>query len=390
MLDTLDRFGIGLSLNTSSGSKSLSGMATGTQQGTSQQVSLSSAGSTTPSLAGVFAKFVIIKPRAKLPDFSTVDAASQIATFATLLKDLNQNDRYSEWQECTLRKMEAAQVSERTVVFMKYYSQIVGVLLKGASVNCSDNPSRPEQQSGTALTAPEKKLLDDFQAYIASSELVQAAFDDAVNKAAAASVLSLEYDFNRPQNQPTNSTIKLVGSYSWPAPKAKSNSAASPSAAPPWTLTYNAGTSLYNSNPVSTIPGASVLRDVQFGVEVDYNVASSKWPGLLGKIGDTTASASYYFQYQSSPSILNVTPGSPLTGITIVGLPSSATQVFTQKGNISVAQLKYGFGKGTNVKFPIAVTYSNRTELIAHPAWGLQFGVSYDFSSLLGAASTGK
>lgn len=81
-----------------------------------------------------------------------------------------------------------------------------------------------------------------------------------------------------------------------------------------------------------------------------------------------------------------MTPGSPVNGITFTGLPSTATQIFTQKGNINVAQVRYGFGTGTNLKFPIAVTWSNRTELIAHPTWGLQFGVSYDFSSLLSAA----
>jgi hypothetical protein len=62
--------------------------------------------------------------------------------------------------------------------------------------------------------------------------------------------------------------------------------------------------------------------------------------------------------------------------------------VFTRKGNISFVQLKYGFGTGTNVKFPIAVSWSNRSELIAHPTWGAQFGVSYDFSSLLGSGAS--
>jgi len=34
------------------------------------------------------------------------------------------------------------------------------------------------------------------------------------------------------------------------------------------------------------------------------------------------------------------------------------------------------------VKFPIALTYSNRSDLIVHPALGLQFGVSYDLSAI--------
>jgi hypothetical protein len=170
-----------------------------------------------------------------------------------------------------------------------------------------------------------------------------------VNQKAAAAILSFEYDFNTPQNQPTNSILKLVGSKSWPKPKGGTSS---PSSTAPWTATYNAGVSLYNSTPAPTIRGASALRDVQAGTELDRNIKSSKWPGLLGKLGDTTASATYYFQYQSSPSILNVTPSSPLNGITIAGLSTSATQVFTQKGNIHVAQFKYGFGNGKNVKFP--------------------------------------
>jgi hypothetical protein len=44
--------------------------------------------------------------------------------------------------------------------------------------------------------------------------------------------------------------------------------------------------------------------------------------------------------------------------------------------------VRYGFGTGKKVKFPIALTYSNRSDLIVHPALGLQFGVSYDLSAI--------
>jgi hypothetical protein len=40
------------------------------------------------------------------------------------------------------------------------------------------------------------------------------------------------------------------------------------------------------------------------------------------------------------------------------------------------------------VKFPIAVSWSNRTDLITHSLWSAQFGVSYDFSSLLNSSSS--
>ena len=329
-----------------------------------------------------------IKGKLKLPDPSTVNAKPQADAVAALLEDLKGNEKYEDWQKCVRNRLKSALLSERAVVFNEYYAQIGDVLLLGATVDCSQSAApKATLESGATRSVEGKKLFNALQAYVAAAELTQANFDAEVIKATSAPLLSLEYDFNTPQNQPSNSAIKVVGSFSWPTPpqtKAGSNSTA------PWTLTYNVGASLYNSTPSSNIPGASSLRDVQAGLQLDRNIASSKWPGILGKIGDTTVSATYYYQYQSSPSILNVTPGSPLNGITITGLPSTATQVFTQKGNISVAQLKYGFGKGTNLSFPIAVTYSNRTELIAHPTWGLQFGVSYDLSALMGAGSAPK
>ena len=62
--------------------------------------------------------------------------------------------------------------------------------------------------------------------------------------------------------------------------------------------------------------------------------------------------------------------------------------LFTKKGPINFVQLKYGLGFGKNVKFPIAVSWSNRTDLITHALWSAQFGVTYDFSSLLNSSSS--
>jgi hypothetical protein len=388
VLDKLNRFGVGVSMNTAAPSTKTSGATTGSAQGATQPVSLSSLGSQSPSLAGVFAKVTILRGTPKLPDISSLspygkaqaDAAGQLVAY------LSGNHNYEDWQLCVQGKLRSAARRDRVDAFNKYYAQIVGVLFRGATVDCSDNPSpNTAVVTAEAMNAQELKLYQYMQGYLAAAELTRANFDAAVLAAAAAPVLGFEYDLNTPQSQPTNSTFKLVGSVGWPTPPATANSS---NATAPWTLTYNFGVSIYNSTPASTIPGASTLRDIQFGAEVDRNINSSKWPGLLGKIGDTTASLTYYLQYQSSPSILNVTPGSPLPGITITGLSSSATQVFTSKGTINVAQFKYALGKGTNAKFPIAVTYSNRTELITHPTWGVQFGVTYDLSSLMGTGSS--
>jgi len=78
-----------------------------------------------------------------------------------------------------------------------------------------------------------------------------------------------------------------------------------------------------------------------------------------------------------------VDPTQPLPGITFVGLPAGAKAVFAQKGNIGIEQLRLVLGPDkSNIRIPIAVSYSNRTELIDKPAWRAQIGISYDFDAL--------
>ena len=94
-------------------------------------------------------------------------------------------------------------------------------------------------------------------------------------------------------------------------------------------------------------------------------------------------SATYYFQYQNGPSILNVKPGEPLPNITFINLPANADQIFAKTGSIHLGQLRLMLSPAkSSVRFPFAVSYSNRTELIAKPTWRAQVGISYDFDAL--------
>jgi hypothetical protein len=59
--------------------------------------------------------------------------------------------------------------------------------------------------------------------------------------------------------------------------------------------------------------------------------------------------------------------------------------VFATKGHIQVGQVRLVLGpEKSSARFPISISYSNRTELIDRPAWRGQVGVSYDFDSLFG------
>lgn len=182
------------------------------------------------------------------------------------------------------------------------------------------------------------------------------------------------------QAQSAGATARLVGNPSTAGVTAEAKSLAA-ATAQPWSLTVNAGTALYNSQPPSSVPSASHLRDVQVAAEISYLFAPSSDSGALRKfLGPMTAALAYSYQDQTSPAILS---GPGLTDFT--GLPSSATSAYTKRGPIHLGQMRFGFGKGANTTFPLAFTYSNRTELIVHSSWGVQFGVSYNLTSLFAA-----
>jgi hypothetical protein len=248
-----------------------------------------------------------------------------------------------------------------------------------------------------------------FQAAIAAQQVLAAS---------STPLLGVEYDFSTPANKPSYHSAKL--NFSWQSTvscttqvqaaatralkkgrpnstpqdgmtatcntaKGKSTttspSSAPTSATPSWTVSASGGADIYSDEPSSTIPAASRLRDVQAGAEVarvwhisEHTINTPALADLLSKMGDLSLVGAYYYQDQTSPSILNGPPSS----ITFNGLPTTASQVFATRGPINVGQVRLGFGTGTNLRFPVAVSYSNRSDLIVHPFVGVQFGVSYD------------
>src|ERR1700723_2371362 len=416
-LQILNRFGFGVTANTSTASQNVSGTASASQ-GTTQQATLQKVGSTAPSFSSAFPKIALIRGKYKLPDKGppgqpTDDA--QEALNAALRGPLNRADPTSNppnlqpdvwrnfdcWQTCILRRFTKDNLSNSAAAksyFNKYYKQIVGILFNGDPPNCSD--SAPEISTlpdpGTlAAEKPQKTLINAVDTYIASASIFEAQLGQML-RAAAAPALSFEYDFNKPLNQPTTSTIKLIGSESFgpkicgkKTPQDSSGSADSgaKTAINRYTATLNVAGNFYNSTP-SAVPGAGAFRDFQAGTEFDVGFCTTSKNWIASFLGNSTLGTTYYYQDQVSPSILNVTPGAPVSGITIVGLSPSTSTVFAKKGPITFVQLKYGLGVGKNVKFPIAISWSNRTDLITHSLWSAQFGVSYDFSSLFGSSNS--
>ena len=143
---------------------------------------------------------------------------------------------------------------------------------------------------------------------------------------------------------------------------------------------------MYNSEPPNSVPSGTHLKDIQAGAEIAYVFSPFGKNSTLGSfLGSATAAAAYSYQDQTSPAILT---GPALTDFT--GLPTSTKTVYAQRGVIHLGQIRLGFGTGKNLTYPLAFTYSNRTELITHPTWGLQFGITYNLTSLFNSSGTTK
>ncbi len=97
-----------------------------------------------------------------------------------------------------------------------------------------------------------------------------------------------------------------------------------------------------------------------------------------------------YGQYQSKPTVLNITSSNVPPGVT---LPANS-QAFLSgtQGWLGVFQVKTTVRVGT-AQIPIAVKWSNKPDLLGKSKLGAQFGLSYDLSQLkqlIGMGSSGN
>ena len=221
------------------------------------------------------------------------------------------------------------------------------------------------------LVGVAKKRIANFDERITEALAAYSRFfllqDDLIDSLATKNVLAFEYAHASPALQAATDNYRVIFDYAF----SKSTK-----------LVANGAVTFYGSVPAGqTI--VTRLRDAQFGAQVDQGL------GKLAILGPAVFSAAGYFQYQHSPALLEIDPAKPIPGITFIGLPTDAKQVFTPAGNIWLAQAKLSLvPSNSSVKVPLSVTWSNRTELIDKPVLRGQIGISYDLDSLF--AGVGK
>jgi hypothetical protein len=363
-VNALNRVSYSVAFNTGSSAQSISARTTSTSSSSAQPASFTASTNTVSSATGR----VVLLRGAAATIADTVKAidklrpggissltGEQIKAGEKYIEAVDNYDDKSavrQWRDNTAAKMIAAGPQGALDVWLSSAGALVDAICP---------------LSAPATEVCRGNLLKDVEQYASFVNAYKASVNLFVEKLRKAPLLSFEYDYNRPASEPTNSTFRLVGQSIFGGA----------------TATLNTAASIYNAAPSSSIPGASRLRDIQAAAEMAYDFSKAKRSNILGH---STASVAYYFQDQTSPAILNVTPGQPVSGIIITGLPSSAKQLYAQKGDISIAQGKFTYTPGaSSISLPISVTWSNRTELVTNSIWRGQVGISYDFDSLFGS-----
>ena len=198
---------------------------------------------------------------------------------------------------------------------------------------------------------------------------LRAVYRDAWFKAlddAAGTLLTFEYNYNRPVNQPITHDIKLIYGYDF---------------GPRGLLTFNGSASFYGG----AIPAGAKYGRLHYGqVSTEYDRT------ITGRRSSfqTQMSLAGYWQYQPNPSVLNIPEGTVAPG-TDIPIPNGTQEFVGTAGSLWVTQAKFTIKAAGGINVPIGVSWSNKTDLLQGSKVGAQIGISYNFSTLAGLFTGG-
>jgi hypothetical protein len=192
--------------------------------------------------------------------------------------------------------------------------------------------------------------------------------------------LTTDYVYERPSQQPELHQIRAI--FSTPLGRKPPNPESAAPAPPSGALTINVGVSVFRPD-LTTSPKWKV-RDSQVSAGLDWT------PNRMG-VFRPTYTAAYYFQYMVANGVLKFDEKALTPGGAAIELPKAAKELLDTKGAIHIVQFRVSIPVAEGVSFPIAVSHSNRTELIkGRSFWQGHAGVSYDFSGLKKLVGGGK
>jgi hypothetical protein len=353
VFEALRRVSYGVSFDTSAAAQQTTGTPAGPPSGTAQPVTFNADGHSivaanvrinllstrdvsSSAFQGAWLKALKTASSAQL---MSVSAQALLIALDELLKPILGDPAYRGWQQEAITLLAGAAPDQIDEIWIDRERALAAVIERV-------NPS----------------LVDRAAEFARALTLYQFEQEDLVRSIADKPVVALQYDYKRPNELLSTSTFRALFDKGFGTR---------------WSIAANGAVEFYNDDPPASVPGATRVRDAQFGVQVQRDL------GTLALVGAAAISGTYYFQYQNGPSILKVRSAAPLPGITLTELPSTASLVFADTGHLHIAQVRLVLGApSSSARFPLAISYSNRTELIDKSVLRAQFGVSYDFDSL--------
>jgi hypothetical protein len=247
---------------------------------------------------------------------------------------VNFNELYLGWQKKYAEQLQSADAADFNRILLEALAKLVEIAKK----------ADPNFQADAEST------MSTMTTYFGNTD---ALLGDYVNK----QTYSLEYDNDRPANQPTLSTAKFIVSV---RPKS-------------FQFTCNASIQWYNQLLQSNV---NRIRDAQASLQFDKKFGGST------SVVSPTLSAGYYFQYMVDKALLTL-PSTQFAPGTTIPLPGNASELLNTTGSIHLGQVKVTLSiRNTGINFPIALTFSNRTDLLKATDVRGNFGITYDLDSL--------
>jgi hypothetical protein len=149
---------------------------------------------------------------------------------------------------------------------------------------------------------------------------------------------------------------------------------------PSASLDFNAGVTIYHS--AQMLRGKSIrLRDARAALSLNYRLPA--W----GEMGTPILSLAGYYQYMFENGVIQFNSDAFPPGAPTIGIRGPASEVLNTRGSIGLGQLRFEIplGADSGVTLPLAVSYSNRLELLNPAKKNFlqgQIGISYDLSKL--------
>ncbi len=339
----------GLTINTT---YDVSQASTSTNLTASQSALSSLVGSNTSAFTGVSARadFHARKKNVKVTDLVTTYQSSDYqsatttyaAAFDSLISKVAADPNYQQAFTDAVNQLQDTNATKKDVDVDVVLQQLVEKIASIIDNSAADTAA--------------------FQAYASAENAYRGARNTALGAVLNKWTTSFEYDYNRLANQPDQSDFKAIYSY-----RSDANSDRV------LQVTANAGATIYDSLEGSS---TSRVRSAQAAFQLDYTATST-----ASKV-QAAVSGGYYFQYMNADGLLTL-PATQLAPGTAIPLPGNASQLLNTTGPIHIGQGKVTLSvKGTSVSVPLALTFSNRTDLIKASKVGGNFGITYDFSSL--------